>query len=50
MTHSSPSRLAVVLSDRGSDPGWSGSVIEKPDCMCPSIIGSNHLRFCSSVP
>ena len=50
MTHSSPSRRAVVLSERGSEPGWSGSVIEKPDSNVPSISGSSHLRFCSSVP
>ena len=50
MTHSSPSRTAEVVSDRGSEPAFSGSVIEKPDSMVPSISGSSHLRFCSSVP
>ncbi len=24
--------------------------MEKPDCMVPSMSGSSHLRFCSSVP
>ncbi len=50
MTHSSPSRTAVVWMERGSDPAFSGSVMEKPDCMVPSTRGSSHLRFCSSVP
>ena len=50
ITQSSPSRRALVLMARGSEPGASGSVIEKPDSMPFSIIGSSHLRFCSSVP
>jgi hypothetical protein len=50
ITHSSPSRRAVVLSERGSEPGLSGSVIEKPDCIVPSIKGISHFFFCSSVP
>src|SRR5680860_173185 len=50
MTHSSPSRRAVVLIDRGSEPAWSGSVMEKPDSNTPSMSGMSHLRFCSSVP
>ena len=50
MTHSSPSRTASVASERGSEPAASGSVIENPDSKVPSINGSSHLRFCSSVP
>ena len=50
MTHSSPSRLALVFSERGSEPAFSGSVIEKPDSICPSMSGSSHFSFCSLVP
>jgi hypothetical protein len=50
ITHWSPSRTAVVLIDRGSDPAESGSVIEKPDSILPSVSGTSHFRFCSSVP
>ena len=50
ITHSSPSRRAVVLSERGSEPGWSGSVMEKPDSIRPSISGMSQRSFCSSVP
>ncbi len=50
MTQSSPSRTASVSMERGSDPAWSGSVMENPDCSSPSIRGSSHFRFCSSVP
>ena len=50
ITHSSPSRRAVVLIERGSEPGWSGSVIEKPDSIFPSMSGISHFFFCSSVP
>ena len=50
ITHSLPSRRAVVFSERGSEPGLSGSVIEKPDSIFPSIRGMSHFFFCSSVP
>jgi hypothetical protein len=50
ITHSSPSRRAVVRRERGSEPGWSGSVIEKPDSSFPSVSGTSHFCFCSSVP
>ena len=39
MTHSSPSRTAVVRNPVGSDPPC-GSVIEKHDTMSPAIRGS----------
>ena len=41
---------AVVLSDLGSDPAESGSVIEKPDSISWLIKGISHFFFCSSVP
>ena len=50
MTHSSPSRTASVAIERGSEPAWSRSVMEKPDSISPSMSGSSHFRFCSSVP
>ena len=50
ITQSSPSSTAVVVRDRGSEPGFSGSVIEKPDSIVPSIKGNSHRSFCSSVP
>ena len=50
MTHWSPSSTALVSSDRGSEPGLWGSVIEKPDSIDPSIRGRSHFCFCSSVP
>ena len=50
MTHSSPSRRAVVCNERGSEPAASGSVIENPDSSLPSIDGISHFCFCSSVP
>jgi len=50
MTHSSPSRTALVLRLRGSLPAVSGSVIENPDSIVPSMSGRSHRRFCSSVP
>ncbi len=50
ITHSSPSRRAEVVRDRGSEPAFSGSVMEKPLCMVPSTRGSSQRRFCSSVP
>ncbi len=36
--------------ERGSEPAFSGSVMENPDCMVPSMSGSSHFCFCSSVP
>ena len=39
MTHSSPSSLAVVDREVGSEPAFSGSVIEKPDRILPSSSG-----------
>ena len=36
--------------ERGSEPAFSGSVMEKPDCMVPSMRGRSHFCFCSSVP
>src|ERR1700746_2257118 len=52
MTHSSPSRTALVVSERGSEPGFSGSVIEKPDSMVPSMrgIGARFCRFVHRKP
>ena len=50
ITHSSPSRRAVVLMARGSEPAASGSVIEKPDSSFPSVSGTSHFLRCSSVP
>ena len=50
MTHSSPSRTARVWMRAGSEPGLSGSVIEKPDSISPSMSGLSHFFFCSSVP
>ena len=34
----------------GPSPAFSGSVMEKPDSIVPSIRGSSHFCFCSSVP
>ena len=50
ITHSSPSSTAVVLSRVGSEPAFSGSVIEKAETSSPSRSGKSHRRFCSSVP
>ena len=50
ITHSRRSRAALVLIARGSEPGASGSVMEKPLSTVPSVRGTSHLRFCSSVP
>ena len=50
ITHSSPSRRAVVLIERGSEPAESGSVMENPDSILPSMSGISHFFFCSSVP
>ena len=50
ITHSSPSRTARVRSVVGSEPGTSGSVIEKNERTSPATSGSSQRRFCSSVP
>ena len=50
MTHSSPSRTARVRSVVGSDPGTSGSVIEKNERTSPAASGRSQRSFCSSVP
>src|SRR4051794_25313217 len=39
ITHSSPSRTAMVLIAYGLDPGWSGSVIEKQEEISPRTSG-----------
>ena len=49
ITHSSPSRTAVVARSVGSDPAVFGSVMEKADRSVPSSRGSSHCwRICSS--
>ena len=50
MTHSSPSSSARVVMERGSEPALWGSVMEKADCMRPSVRGFSHCSCCSSVP
>ena len=50
ITQSSPSRTARVCSVVGSDPGTSGSVIEKQERMSPLTSGFSHCSFCSSEP
>jgi hypothetical protein len=50
ITHSSPSRTARVRSERGSEPGASGSVMAKQLCIVPATSGSSHFFFCSGVP
>ena len=49
MTHSSPSRTAVVVSSVGSAPA-PGSVIEKHERNLPSSSGCIQRSFWSSVP
>ena len=49
ITHSSPSRIAVVVSSVGSAPAL-GSVIEKHERILPSSSGCIQRSFCSSVP
>src|SRR5262245_41620282 len=49
MTHSSPSRTAVVESSVGSAPA-PGSVMLKQLRYLPSSRGCIHASFCSSVP
>ena len=50
ITHSSPSRTARVRSVVGSEPGTSGSVIEKNERIWPATSGCSQRSFCSSVP
>ena len=50
ITHSSPSRTARVRSVVGSEPGTSGSVIEKNERTSPATSGRSQRSFCSSVP
>ena len=50
ITHSSPSRTAVVRSSVGSAPETSGSVIEKNERAVPSTSGCRKRSFWSSVP
>ena len=49
MTHSSPSRRAVVSSAIESEP-WFGSVSAKAPIFSSRAIGGNHRSFCSSEP
>ncbi len=42
MTHSSPSRTAVVDKSLGSLPAVCGSVMEKPDRIVPASRGSSQ--------
>src|SRR5215216_2333492 len=49
MTHSSPSRTALVVSSVGSAPA-PGSVIEKQERILPSSNGCIQRSFWSSVP
>ena len=50
ITQSSPSRTARVRSVVGSEPGTSGSVIEKNERIWPATSGCSQRSFCSSVP
>ena len=50
MTQSSPSRSARVRSCVGSEPAFSGSVIEKADFRSPASSGCSQRSFCSGVP
>ncbi len=49
ITHSSPSRTAVVSSQVASEP-WSGSVSPNAMRISPVIIPSRNSSFCSGVP
>ena len=49
ITHSSPSRLAVVLVAPASDPA-PGSVRPKPASLRPATRSGSHFCFCSSLP
>src|SRR5215471_12903801 len=50
MTHSSPSRTALVDMFTGSEPACIGSVIENPERIRPSRSGRSQRSFCSAVP
>ena len=50
ITHSSPSRTAVVCRFVGSAPETSGSVIEKHEVISPSTSGFIQRSCCSGVP
>ena len=50
ITQSSPSRTARVRSVVGSEPGTSGSVMEKNDRSSPATSGRSQRSFCSGVP
>ena len=50
MTHSSPSSTAVVSSSVGSEPAFSGSVIENAERRSPASSGYRYCSFWSSVP
>ncbi len=50
ITQSSPSRRAVVRRVVGSEPGTSGSVIEKNERISPATSGRSQRSFCSPVP
>ena len=49
MTHSSPSRTALVVKISGSAPPC-GSVIEKHDTISPFSSGLSQRSFCAGVP
>ena len=49
ITHSSPSLIACVLINVGSEPATSGSVMAKHDDPVPSQSGFRYCCFCSSV-
>ena len=49
MTHSSPSRLAVVRVPPASEPA-SGSVRPKPASVRPVARSGSHVARCSSLP
>ena len=50
ITHSSPSSTAVVDISTGSEPAWSGSVMENPDRSRPARRGWSHRSFCAGLP
>ena len=49
ITHSSPSRPAVVLMTVGSAPAWNGSVSANALEISPRMLGHSHRSFCASV-
>src|SRR3954454_11067222 len=50
MTHSSPTSSARVWSSVGSEPAFSGSVIENAERRSPASSGCRYCSFWSSVP